>query len=139
MRLTPFRAAVAAFLTLTAPACRKDAEPAPPSAPRPQVIHLIPTPAGSTLRDTTGTEDAERRTYRVAMSVDSVRAFYRPRLPSLGWAIMSDQGDTATVDIYASRPNQSFWLQVRRLQPFLSEFTLLVRVGADLPARDGVR
>lgn len=111
MRTTLRAAAAATALVLILTDCQGQTDRTPPPPPRAEILKDVPTVPGSTLRDTTGSQDAERRTWRVQVVLDSVRAFYRDTLPRLGWSLMSEQGDTALYNMYARRGGTTLWVR----------------------------
>ncbi len=145
MRMTPCLVLAAA---LAAPACvggEEDAAPAPPAAaaaaaPRAEVLDAVPVPGREDARlvDTTGAEDAERRTWLVPLGMDSVAAYYRAALPDRGWRVVGDRGDGARRDLHAVKDGPSLWLQLRRTGPGETELTLIGTDTSPARARDSI-
>jgi hypothetical protein len=116
--MTLFRAAGAALLVLSAAACKKEQpeqelNPAPVTA-RPDILKEIPIIAASRQIDTTGSSDAERNTWTVRAPFDSVLAYYRRLLPTMGWSVMSDQGDSLETNLYLRKSTYALWVHVER-------------------------
>jgi len=127
MRTLRFAAAAAAVLMLSA--CKgREAPPtddAPPPPPRPALLTGVPAVGASLLTDTTGTPEADRKTYLVQLPIDSVQRFYRTRLPAEGWHVISDQGDTAKMDLYTRNDSLSLWVHAERLGVLATSYTLI--------------
>ncbi len=142
MRNRPFHAVAAVLLALAAARCttqENGEEAGGGSAPRrAQVLTTVPSLVGSELRDTTGSEDAERRTYLARFPLDSAAAFYRRILPSLGWLVVGDRGGAATIDLHYRKADAALWIQLRRLDPVTTEYTLIGTSGRPV-AGDTVR
>jgi hypothetical protein len=62
--------------------------------------------------DTTGTPDAQHVVLLSPRPIDSVAAFYRTRLPAMGWRILSDVSDTIHVSLYLMRGSLPMWIQI---------------------------
>ena len=85
------------------------------NVPTPPVLVGVPVLQGSQLVDTVATGEAARAVLLVAVSPDSVTAFYRRLLPAEGWRIVGDvRSDSGGVDLYAERDGPPLWIQVRR-------------------------
>ncbi len=130
-------AASVALLVTVASACRGQDKPEQelnpaPTSPRPDVLRDVPILAASRQIDTTGASDAERSTWTVAMPFDSVTGYYRRILPPLGWSVMSDQGDTALVDLYLRKERYALWVHVER-KPLFTLYTLITSMADSLP------
>jgi len=129
-----YLAAATALLTLAATACKaKDDAPPPPVMVRPLIIKDIPALQGAIITDTTGTEDAERRSYLSQLPFDSIRSYYRTMLPALGWAIIGDRGDSMELDLYTRKGVQTVWVHVKRLSLRATEYTVIANGGESLP------
>lgn len=133
-------AAAAALLTLGAVACKpKEAEPQHLTVQRPQILKDIMSLPGAIITDTTGSEDAERRSYLSQVTFDSVRSFYRTTLPVQGWAIIGDRGDSVELDLYTRKGVQTVWVHMKRLGPMATEYTIIANGGqASTGTRDTV-
>jgi hypothetical protein len=134
MQIRPF-AALPLALALAAASCR-GREPAPaPHTPRAAILKDIPPATQSTLRDTTGTSEAEQRTYTSTLPFDSTAAFYRSWLPRLGWQLMGDRLDrpAGRIDLYARKGTQTLWVHVEKQSEVTSQYTLIA--AADTTAR----
>ena len=66
--------------------------------------------------------------WRVEWAFDSVTAYYRRMLPSLGWAMMNDQSDANEVNLYSRKGSQAVWMHFERVSPTVTEWTI---IGAD--------
>jgi hypothetical protein len=80
---------------------------------RPNWMAGMPYLAQSQVLDTAGTADAEHVVILSPAPLDSVANFYRDRLPALGWRLMGDQHDAATVSLYLERAGSPLWIQIR--------------------------
>ena len=100
---------------------------APPLPPRPEIIGDIPVVARSHITDTTGTPDAERRTYLAPVPLDSLVRFHRAVLQTLGWQIKGDQADVPAgmVDLYAVKGAQTVWVHMEKRGADSVEATLV--------------
>ena len=138
-------APAAALLILTG-ACRRDEREAP-LPPRAEVLKDVPALSFARLADTTGAEDAERRTYLTLLPFDTVGTFYRDTLPKLGWSIMSDQGDSARLDMLSTKGGLSLWVHaetevvqgIRRTRFTLIGSSTGLVIDAGLPRPDSGR
>jgi len=142
MRTPIYLAAAAALLTLAATACKaKDDAPPPPVMVRPMIIGDIPALPGAIVTDTTGTEDAERRSYLSQLPFDSIRNYYRTMLPARGWAVIGDRGDSVELDLYTRKGAQTVWVHIRRMGLQATEYTVIANGGESLPGTpvDSVR
>lgn len=97
-------------------ACAKPA-PKPAGADRPNWLFDVPYIAQSQLVDTTGTPDAQHVVLRSPRPIDSVAAFYRTKLPAMGWRILSDVSDTIHVSLYLMRGSLPMWIQIEAEGP----------------------
>ena len=97
-------------------ACAKPA-PKPSGADRPNWLFDVPYIAQSQLVDTTGTPDAQHVVLLSPRPIDSVAAFYRTRLPAMGWRILSDVSDTIHVSLYLERASLPMWIQIEAQGP----------------------
>ncbi len=144
MRKRPLHALAAAFFALAAVRCTSqengEAAGGGSAPPRAEVLTNVPVMLGSGLLDTTGTEDAERRTYVAQAPLDSAAAFYRRILPGIGWQVVGDRGggDAATIDLHYRKADAALWVQLRRLDPVTTEYTLIGTSGRPV-AGDTVR
>ncbi len=102
---------VLVLLAAAAAACAKSERKAVVVA-RPNWLFDVPYIAQSILEDTTGTPDAQHIVLLSPGPIDSVEAFYRTRLPVMGWRIMSDVGDTIHVSLYVERRGLPMWIQL---------------------------
>jgi len=100
-----------ALALLAAAACAKPA-PKPAQTARPNWLIDVPYIAQSQLLDTAGTPDAQHVVLRSPRPIDSVAAFYRTRLPAMGWRILSDVADTIHVSLYLERGSLPMWIQI---------------------------
>ena len=132
MKIASLAPALVAVLAVGA-ACRKAPQPSQP--PRPTVLGVLPAPPGGYVIDTTGTPDAERRTYSVSQSMDAVAAFYRDKLQKSGFALMSDRADTAggVADLYATKGKATIWVHVQRNGAAAALATLIGNAGEAAP------
>lgn len=113
-------------LLAAVPACKPKPEAAaPPGPPRTQILKDIPVFIGAITTDTAGTEDAERASYIVRVTFDTVTAFYRRMLPTLGWQIMSDQGDSLMRDLYLRKAGQALWLHFEKPGLLATTYTII--------------
>jgi hypothetical protein len=99
-----------------AAACSR-AAPKPAAADRPNWLFDVPYIAQSRLVDTTGTPDAQHVVLLSPRPIDSVAAFYRTRLPPMGWRILSDLSDTIHVSLYLMRGSLPMWIQIEAEGP----------------------
>jgi hypothetical protein len=118
--------AILALAVLALPSCRGREQHAPlPTPPRAQVLKDVPKYPRSLLFDTTGSVAAEQQRYTVQARFDSVTAFFRERLPALGWQFMGGTDDSMRLDVLAQRGDTSLWLHVERLGSLASQYTLI--------------
>jgi hypothetical protein len=97
-------------LLAAAAACSK---PAPArQAERPNWLIDVPYIAQSRLVDTTGTPEAQHVVLVSPGPIASVAAFYRTRLPAMGWRMLSDVSDTIHVSLYLERGGKPMWIQI---------------------------
>ena len=89
-------------------ACHKDE--AVPAAPRSAYLAGVPYMTFARLVDTSGTAVADRKTFQTLITIDSARAFYRDTLPKTGWSIMSERGDSLTLDMYSIKDSLLLWV-----------------------------
>ena len=115
---------LAALAVLALAGCKKQ-EAAVPHRPRPHVVAAIPTLPRSSQLDTTGTEDAERVTWSASIPFDTVVDTYRKWLPSLGWVMQSDEGDTAQHSFYVTKDSFSVWMHIQKAGPTASQWTVI--------------
>jgi hypothetical protein len=99
-----------AGLAVAAGCSRQERPEAAP--PRPDWLRDVPLIAGAALVDTTGTADAQHEVAVTAHAMDSVAAFYRVRLRTLGWKLMADHGDTASRSLYFVRNAYPLWINL---------------------------
>ena len=123
------RGAIGALTLIAAAAgagCRK--EDAPPPPPRPAYLQGVPALTFARLADTSGTSEADRRTYMTVISIDSARAFYRDTLPKTGWSIMSDRRDSTGLDIYSTKNDLRLWVhaELATVQGFTGTKLMLI-------------
>jgi len=105
------RAFIFGLLAAATAACaQSDRKPAPP--PRPNWLLDVPYIAQSVLEDTTGTPDAQHVVILSPGPIDSVAAFYRTRLPPMGWRMVSDMSDSVHVSLYLERGSVPMWIQM---------------------------
>ena len=107
---------LAIVLLAAAAACAKSA-PKPAEAARPNWLFDVPYIAQSRLVDTSGTPDAQHVVLLSPRIIDSVAAFYRTRLPAMGWRIISDVSDTIHVSLYLERGSLPLWIQIEGQGP----------------------
>ena len=105
-----------ALLAAAAAACAK-VDRKVPQATRPNWLIDVPYIAQSQLLDTTGTPDAQHVVLLSPGPIDSVAAFYRNGLPSMGWRIVSDVSDSIHVSLYAERGGLPMWIQIEAQGP----------------------
>ena len=103
-------------MLVAAAACGKPA-PKTREAARPNWLFDVPLIAQSQFVDTTGTPDAQHVVVLAPRPIDSVAAFYRTRLPLLGWRILSDVSDTIHVSLYLQRGSLPMWVQIEAEGP----------------------
>lgn len=84
---------------------------ATPPTPRARVLATVPELDRSLLIDTTGSDDAEQKTWRVLLPLDSVRMFYRRMLPNFGWRIVNDESDSTVVNLYMEKDSMVLWIR----------------------------
>ena len=140
MQITRVAAALAA-LALGATGCRNREPPPPRGAPRAAILQDVPAVAFSELRDTTGTSDAERRTYVARIPLDSTAVFYRTWLPQHGWALLNDRTDrpAGRIDLYARKGPQTLWVHIEKQSEGTTEYTLLASGVEDSLSRRAAR
>ncbi len=134
MQIARFPAVLLAALALGLCGCKgREAVSAAPAPPRAQILREVPVAFPSSLRDTTGTSDAERRTYVTVAPFDSTAAFYRTRLPRLGWELLSDRTDrpAGKIDLYARNGNWTLWVHIEKQAELTTEYTLIASAAAD--------
>ncbi|MBI1722929.1 MAG: hypothetical protein HYR48_03350 [Gemmatimonadetes bacterium] len=124
-------AAVALLAGAVACAEKQSDADTPPPPPRARVLADVPSVNGSIVTDTSGSEDAERLSMMVQVSLDSIVRFYRQRLPELGWRIQNAGGDTVQATLVAAKDSATLWVRVQRLGMGSAEYTL---IGAVAPA-----
>jgi hypothetical protein len=105
------RAFVLVLLAAASAACARS-DRKNPRALRPNWLMDVPYIPQSILVDTTGTPDVQHLVLLSPKPMDSVAAFYRDRLPPMGWRIVSDLGDSMQVSLYAERQNLPMWIQM---------------------------
>ena len=132
--MTPYLAAAAALLAVGAAACKaKDDTPQPLGMVRPEILGDFPALPQAIITDTTGSEDAERRSYLSQVSFDSVRSYYRTMLTAQGWNIIGDRGDTVEQDLYTQKGAQTVWVHIKRVGSKATEYTLIANGGQSTP------
>jgi hypothetical protein len=99
-----------------AAACAKPAQK-PSQAVRPNWLFDVPYIAQSQLLDTTGTPDAQHVVLLSPRPIDSVAAFYRTKLPQMGWRIVGDVSDTLHVSLFLERGGLPMWIQIEAEGP----------------------
>ena len=115
---------LAALLTLSG--CRIDRrDGGTPPPPRADILGRFWFIPGSRVRDTTGTDEAQRKLLTVAMPLDTVRAIYRERLRDMGWTLVSDVGDSVRVALHARHDSSLVWLNLERSGPSLTTYTVI--------------
>jgi hypothetical protein len=110
-----------------------------PPALTPPVLAGVPIFPGAEVVDTAGTSDAARITVYIVARPDSVAAFYRRELSTLGWRISSEVPDSGGVDFYAERDGPPLWVQIRPALPYGTRMSLIGAVRIAPPAPDPVR
>jgi hypothetical protein len=120
-------AALPLVLALVLPSCRGREAAQAPRAPRAEILKDIPPSTQSTLRDTTGTPEAEQRTYVSALPADTAASFYRSWLPRLGWQVMSDRADrpAGRIDLYARKGTHTIWVHIEKQSEATATYTLI--------------
>ena len=127
MQTTRFRAVFLLLLPLAA-ACEKgeqDASAQDSTARRPDIIFSIPTLPRARQLDTAGSADAERVTWSAEMPYDTVVAFYRQLLPSMGWSVQSDEGDSLTRSLYMKKDSFLVWIRFENKGAALTQWTVI--------------
>jgi hypothetical protein len=102
---------VLVLLVAAAAACAKS-EPKAAQAVRPNWLLDVPYISQSRLMDTTGTPDAQHVVLLSPGPIDSVARYYRTRLPTMGWRLLSDVADTIHVSLYLERGGLPMWIQI---------------------------
>jgi len=127
MQITRSRALFALALALLPAACQSREPAPPPAAPRAQILKDVPSFGRSTLLDTTGTSDAERRSYSVVIPADTIAAAYRTWLPHSGWTLYNDYADRAggRIDLYARKGRATLWVHIEKRSETVSDYTLI--------------
>ena len=105
------RTTLLALLATLSAACMRPEKKAAQAA-RPNWLAGVPYIAHSILRDTTGAPDAQHVVILSPGPIDSVAAFYRTRLPALGWRVVSDVGDSTRVILFLERKGLPLWIQL---------------------------
>jgi hypothetical protein len=123
LRAMRIRALAIEVLAAGAVACGKPGGEAAAPA-RPHYLAGVPLIPASIVTDTTGSPDAEHRRLVMQLPMDSVTSFYRRELQARGWRIVGDMADTAHVTLFLQRDSLSLWVQVRKLGPLATEYTL---------------
>jgi hypothetical protein len=111
------RPSLLAVVMLAASAACAKPVPKPPQSARPNWLIDVPYIAQSLLLDTAGTPEAQHVVLRSPLPIDSVAAFYRTRLPAMGWRILSDVSDTIHVSLYLERRALPMWIQIEAEGP----------------------
>ena len=107
---------VLALLAVASAACAQQEHKAAPAA-RPNWLIDVPYIAQSILEDTTGTPDAQHIVILSPGPIDSVAAFYRTRLPPMGWQVVSDMSDSVRVNMYLQRRGLPMWILMEAQGP----------------------
>jgi hypothetical protein len=126
------RSLVLVLLAAAAAACTKSERKAA-QAVRPNWLFDVPYIAQSILEDTSGTPDAQHIVLLSPGPIDSVAAFYRTRLPPMGWRIMSDVGDSLHVSLFVERGSLPMWIQIEAQGP--QSRISFTATGSSAPAR----
>ena len=105
------RIVIVALLAILPAACARPEKKAAQAA-RPNWLAGVPYIPKSVLQDTTGAPDAQHVVILSPGPLDSVAAFYRTRLPPLGWRVVSDVGDSAQVILFLERNGLPLWIQL---------------------------
>jgi hypothetical protein len=126
------RSWVLVALAAASAACAKP-EPKTAQAVRPNWLLDVPYIAQSTIEDTTGTPDVQHVVMLSPGPIDSVARFYRNRLPTMGWRLLSDVGDTIHVSLYLERGGLPMWIQIDAQGP-QSRISFTASGGAASPA-----
>ena len=124
---------VVLFAVATALAAGVGAKKKAPVAQRPNWLIDVPDLAQSRLLDSTGSPDAQHIVILSPAPLDSVAAFYRHRLPSMGWMIMGDSHDSAQATLYLERGGAPMWIQILAQGPE-SRVSFTAASGAPRPA-----
>jgi hypothetical protein len=126
MRNHAFAALLVAVLGLAPAGCRHEQAP-PPLPPRLDIIGAIEVLPRSIITDTTGTPDADRRTYVALVTLDSAVSFYRGHLTTLSWSILGDQADAAAGkhNLYATRDSLTLWVHLQQRGADSTEVTII--------------
>ena len=125
---------VLALLAVASAACAQQEHKAAPIA-RPNWLMDVPYISRSTLEDTTGTPDAEHIVILSPGPIDSVAAFYRTRLPPMGWQLVSDVSDSLRVNLYLERRGLPMWIELDAQGPQTRvSFTATGATGQPQPA-----
>lgn len=139
-RFVHARAAVLVALALAACApTADDADDAGAAGARAQVLSTVPSLVNSELRDTTGAEDAERRTYVARFPLDSAAAFYRRILPGMGWQAVGDYTRAGAIDLHYRKGETALWVRLSRVEADLTEYTLIGTSGPPTAPADTAR
>jgi hypothetical protein len=133
MQMSRLPAALAALGVALFSACKKHEAPVVAHRPRPEVVSAIPTLARAVQLDTTGTEDAERVTWSVALPFDTVVAIYHKMLPGLGWLTQSDEGDSTQRSLYMTKDSFSVWMHFTKAGPESTQWTVVGSLTQGVP------
>lgn len=81
----------------------------------------------STLRSTTGTNEALQSTFITIYPSDTVAAWYRRTLNTQGWRIVGDLKDPAgQITLHAQRDGPPLWIMIKSRAPLQgTEYTLI--------------
>ena len=110
------RAIAAAALAAALAACARS-EKKPVVVARPNWLFDVPYITQSRILDTTGTPDAQHVVLLSPAPLDSAAAFYRHKLPPMGWMIMGDSHDSAQATLYLERGGLPMWIQISAQGP----------------------
>jgi hypothetical protein len=123
------------LLLAVATAC-KDAPRAqlPAANHHPDVLRTITLVPGSIITDTTTTEEVEQRSYFVGASTDSVARHFRAALTAAGWRLLSDNTDSALVNLYLQKDGHSLWVHGNALPRIGSTGYSLIAANAESTA-----
>jgi len=106
--------------------CKKKPDAPAVVVTRPNFISRIPTLARAIQVDTAGSDDAERVTWRSNdVRYDSVVGYYRYLLPTMGFALQSDEGDSATANLFYTRDTLALWMHFEKKGERSTEWTVL--------------
>ncbi|HEY2806215.1 MAG TPA: hypothetical protein VGI92_10205 [Gemmatimonadales bacterium] len=111
-------------------------EPPPSVPPRVHVIRDIPVLPGASLVDTMGAPGAERSVYRVGVPFAMVTDYYKRELPKLGYAILNQHGDSATLDLYSRKDRRDLWMHFVKRSSTTTEWSVM---GTAAPVPDSSR